>query len=173
MLRPPLTRLRHPYPAYKPSGVEWLGNVPAHWEMRRGKHLFQPIDVRSDTGDEELLTVSAQRGVVPRESANVTMFKAESYAGYKLCWPGDVVINSLWAWAHGLGVSQHHGIVSSAYGVYRPLQMTDAPPRRRATQRRRACRRGRDGVDELAGASTLIRRPPNAERLRTAENDVR
>ena len=33
----------------------------------------------------------------------------------------DLVINSLWAWAQGLGVSQHHGIVSSAYGVYRPL----------------------------------------------------
>ena len=24
-----------PYPAYKPSGVEWLGDVPAHWEARR------------------------------------------------------------------------------------------------------------------------------------------
>ena len=68
-----------------------------------------------------MLTVSARLGVVPRKSANVTMFKAESYVGYKLCWPGDLVINSLWAWAHGLGVSQHHGIVSSAYGVYRPL----------------------------------------------------
>ena len=88
--------------------------------------LLQPIDVRSDTGSEELLTVSAARGVVPRKSANVTMFKAESYAGYKLCWPGDLVINSLWAWAHGLGVSQYHGIVSSAYGVYRPLPKVNA-----------------------------------------------
>ena len=24
-----------PYPAYKVSGVEWLGEVPAHWEVRR------------------------------------------------------------------------------------------------------------------------------------------
>ena len=47
------------------------------------------------------------------------MFKAESYLGYKLCWPGDLVINSLWAWAGGLGVASHHGIISSAYGVYR------------------------------------------------------
>ena len=59
------------------------------------------------------------------ERINVTMFKAESYVGYKLCWPGDLVINSLWAWAHGLGVSGHHGIVSSAYGVYRPLPGVD------------------------------------------------
>jgi type I restriction enzyme S subunit len=65
------------------------------------------------------MTVSSERGVIPRRSATVTMFKAESYVGYKLCWPGDLVINSLWAWAGGLGVTQHHGIISSAYGVYR------------------------------------------------------
>jgi type I restriction enzyme S subunit len=47
------------------------------------------------------------------------MFKAESYAGHKLCWPGNLVINSLWAWGGGLGVSQHHGIISTAYSVYR------------------------------------------------------
>ena len=111
----------HPYTAYKPSGVPWLGDVPEHWDVQRGKALLCPVDIRSETGGEELLTVSARHGVVPRKSANVTMFKAESYVGYKLCWPGDLVINSLWAWAHGLGVSQHHGIVSSAYGVYRPL----------------------------------------------------
>jgi len=48
------------------------------------------------------------------------MFKAESYAGHKLCWPGDLVINSLWAWNRGLGVAKDQGIVSTAYGVYRP-----------------------------------------------------
>lgn len=47
------------------------------------------------------------------------MFKAESYIGHKLCWPGDLVINSLWAWMQGLGFSHYHGLVSSAYSVYR------------------------------------------------------
>ena len=110
-----------PYPVYKPSRVEWLGDVPAHWELRRGKTLFQLVDIRSKTGVEELLTVSSEKGIVPRASINVTMFKAESYVGYKLCWPGYLVINSLWSWAQGLGVSRYHGIVSSAYGVYRLL----------------------------------------------------
>ena len=77
------------YPAYKPSGVPWLGDVPEHWVVRRGKALLSPVDIRSDTGGEELLTVSAQRGTIPRKFANVTMFKAESYMGYKLCWPGQ------------------------------------------------------------------------------------
>ena len=108
-----------PYSAMKDSGVGWLGDMPEHWEAKRGKALFHCVDVRSSTGEEELLTVSSEHGVVPRSSATVTMFKAESYVGYKLCWPGDLVINSLWAWGRGLGVSRHHGIISSAYGVYR------------------------------------------------------
>ena len=107
------------YPSMKDSGVKWLGLIPEHWEILRGKVLFRCIDVRSATGEEELLTVSSDRGIVPRESAAVTMFKAESYVGHKLCWPGDLVINSLWAWSRGLGISQYHGIVSTAYGVYR------------------------------------------------------
>ena len=108
-----------PYPEYKESGLAWLGQVPRHWEIKRAKSVFQRIDQRSTTGKEELLTVSSARGIVQRKTANVTMFKAASYLGYKLCWPGDLVINSLWAWAGGLGVSSHHGIISTAYSVYR------------------------------------------------------
>jgi type I restriction enzyme S subunit len=108
-----------PYAEYKKSGLPWLGQVPGNWVIKRGKSYLVSIDERSKRGREELLTVSSARGVVPRSSANVTMFKAESYAGHKLCWPGDLVINSLWAWAGGLGVSQHHGIISTAYSVYR------------------------------------------------------
>ncbi|MBI4664214.1 MAG: restriction endonuclease subunit S [Verrucomicrobia bacterium] len=108
-----------PYPEYKESGLPWLSAMPSHWRLKRGKAIFERIDKRSAEGNEELLTVSSARGVVPRKTANVTMFKAESYKGYKLCWPGDLVIHSLWAWGGGLGISQHHGIVSSAYGVYR------------------------------------------------------
>ena len=108
-----------PYPAYRDSGVQWLGRVPKHWEVRRSKTVFRCIDERSETGSEELLTVSSDRGIVPRDSTSVTMFKARSYVGHKLCWPGDLVINSLWAWSRGLGVSRYHGIVSTAYGVYR------------------------------------------------------
>jgi type I restriction enzyme S subunit len=116
------------FPSYKESQLLWLNKYPAHWKIQRGKHLFKCIDVRSENGEEELLTVSSERGIIPRKSATVTMFKAESYKGYKLCWPSDLVINSLWAWARGLGVSKHHGIVSSAYGVYRLLDSNNINP---------------------------------------------
>lgn len=107
------------YPAYRASRLSWAGQVPQHWQEKRARFLFRVIDERSEAGAEELLSVSHLTGVTPRSEKNVTMFMAESYEGHKLCKPGDVVINSLWAWMAALGVSRHRGIVSSAYGVYR------------------------------------------------------
>lgn len=104
----------------KESGVPWLGEIPAHRIVRRAKYLFREIDERSVQGSEELLSVSHITGVTPRSEKNVTMFKARSYAGHKVCRPGDPVINTMWAWMAALGVSRHTGIVSPAYAVYRP-----------------------------------------------------
>jgi len=100
------------------TGVPGLGSVPSHWRLRRAKYVWRVIDVRSATGSEERLTVSSARGIVPRASTTVTMFEAASYVGHKVVQPGNLVINSLWSWATGLGVSKHHGIVSPVYGVY-------------------------------------------------------
>ena len=112
-------RTGKPYQAYKPSGVEWF-EVPAHWEVRPAKGYFQEADERSETGSEELLSVSHITGVTPRSEKNITMFMAVSNVGYKLCRPGDLVINTMWAWMAALGVASQTGIVSPSYAVYRP-----------------------------------------------------
>ena len=106
----------------KPSGVEWLGEVPEHWDVRPAKRIFREVDERSVTGEEELLSVSHLTGVTPRSQKIITMFMAESYVGHKLCRSGDLVINTMWAWMAALGVARQTGIVSPAYGVYRPLR---------------------------------------------------
>ena len=116
------------YPAYKAAKVHWLGEIPAHWSEKRAKYFFREIDERSQTGAEELLSVSHTTGVTPRSQKNVTMFKAESYVGHKVARPNDVVINTMWAWMSALGVSKNVGIVSPAYGVYRPLNSNDFLP---------------------------------------------
>lgn len=111
-----------PYPEYRVSGVDWLPRVPTHWLVDRAKAHFREVDERSVNGDEELLSVSHKTGVTPRRLKNITMFQAASYAGYKLARPGDLVVNTMWAWMAALGVSEHDGIVSNAYGVYRPRE---------------------------------------------------
>ncbi|MCS3955552.1 type I restriction enzyme S subunit [Salinibacter ruber] len=108
-----------PYQSYRSSDVRGLDQIPAHWEEERAKHFFRPVDERSETGEEQLLSVAENRGVELRDDEKVNMRKAESYEGYKLCQPGDLVINSMWAWKRGLGISDYSGIISTAYSVFR------------------------------------------------------
>jgi len=41
---PSVFRRFKPYPAYKDSGVEWLGEIPAHWEVKRLKRVFRVVN---------------------------------------------------------------------------------------------------------------------------------
>ena len=115
-----VTRGLDPKVKLRDSGVPWLGEIPAHWEIERARWLFRERDVRSTTGDEEMLTVSHLTGVTPRSEKDVNMFEAETNEGYKLCEPGDLVINTLWAWMGAMGIAPVKGIVSPAYNVYEP-----------------------------------------------------
>lgn len=115
-----VTRGLDPGVPMKDSGVAWLGEIPAHWELERARWLFQERDERSETGEEEMLTVSHLTGVTPRSEKDVNMFEAESNEGYKLCCAGDLVINTLWAWMGAMGVARVPGLVSPAYNVYTP-----------------------------------------------------
>ena len=72
------------------------------------------------TGDEEMLTVSHITGVTKRSEKDVNMFEAETTEGYKLCSPGELAINTLWAWMGAMGTASVSGIVSPAYNVYVP-----------------------------------------------------
>jgi type I restriction enzyme S subunit len=115
-----VTRGLDPKAKLRDCGVPWLGEIPAHWETERARWLFRERDVRSTTGDEEMLTVSHLTGVTPRSEKDVNMFEAETNEGYKLCEPGDLVINTLWAWMGAMGIAPVKGIVSPAYNVYEP-----------------------------------------------------
>lgn len=103
----------------KDSGVEWIGEIPAHWEIKRGKALFKETEARSADGSEELLTVSQYTGITPRSQKNVTMFEALSLEGYKICEIGDIAANTMWLWAGAIGVSEYRGVISPSYNVYR------------------------------------------------------
>lgn len=106
------------YESYKPSGLNWLGDIPSHWNLKKSKFLWREKEDRSLLGNEELLSVSQYSGVVPRAKDS----RSESLEDYKRCEPNDLIINIMLAWMGGLGVSKHSGIVSPAYCVYRQLE---------------------------------------------------
>jgi type I restriction enzyme S subunit len=114
-----VTQGLNPNVTLKDSGVEWIGKIPKHWEVKKAKYLFNEIDERSINGKEELLSVSHMTGVTPRSEKNVSMFQSEDYSGSKLCKKNDLVFNIMWAWMGALGISDRTGIVSPSYAIYR------------------------------------------------------
>jgi type I restriction enzyme S subunit len=115
-----VTRGPEPSVRLRSSDQEWLGSIPKHWQIERAKNLFSVRDERSKAGAEELLTVSHITGVTRRADKDVYMFEADDKAGYKRCLPGDLAINTLWAWMGAMGISPLDGIVSPDYHVYLP-----------------------------------------------------
>lgn len=106
----------------KDSGVDWIGMIPEHWEVRRFKSIFTECKSITQTGEENLLSVSEYYGVARRidkmEDGEYES-RADSLIGYKVCMKNDLVINIMLAWKRGLGFSDFDGIVSPAYAVYR------------------------------------------------------
>jgi len=111
-------RTGKPYPAYKPSGVEWLGEVPAHWEVLRTKYIFQEVDARSTTGEETHLSMSQTLGLVPSDMVQSTL-TSESYVGGKLCEAEDLVLNRLKAHLGVFALANQAGVISPDYSVFR------------------------------------------------------
>ena len=118
-----VTKGLNPNVSMKDSGVDWIGEIPEHWDIKRGKFLFNIINEYSSTGEEELLTVSDRTGITPRSMKNVTMFMAESLVGYKKCKIGDICSNIMWMWHGAVGVTKYDGVISPSYGVYRQRKL--------------------------------------------------
>jgi len=112
-----------PYPAYKDSGVPWLGEVPAHWEVVPSRALFTEVNERNYP-TEQLLSVTISKGVILQADLISNSSKKDSSnedkSNYKLVRSGDIVYNKMRAWQGAVGVSQFRGIVSPAYVVVHP-----------------------------------------------------
>lgn len=119
MITQAVTKGIHQERSMKESGISWLTQIPEEWTVERGKNLFVETKELSNTGDEELLTVSHITGVTPRSEKNVNMFMAESLVGYKICHEGDLAANTMWMWQGAIGVSKHEGVISPSYNTYR------------------------------------------------------
>jgi type I restriction enzyme S subunit len=111
------------YPAYKPSGVEWLGEVPEHWDVKRIASLYSEV-VETGHKDLPVLSVSIHHGVSDSELSEEEMdrkvVRSDDRSKYKRVAPGDLVYNMMRAWQGAFGSVVVEGVVSPAYVVARP-----------------------------------------------------
>ncbi|CAL9581061.1 Type-1 restriction enzyme EcoKI specificity protein [Streptomyces sp. enrichment culture] len=84
-----------------------------------GKYLFREVDQRAGELQLPLLSVSQYRGVVPRSEITDDLPRAEDLTNYKVCLPGDLVVNRMSAYQGAMGRSPLSGVVSPDYMVLR------------------------------------------------------
>ncbi|WP_431299177.1 restriction endonuclease subunit S [Tabrizicola sp. BL-A-41-H6] len=108
----------------KDSGVDWLGRVPAHWEVLRIAALFREVSRPADPA-LPVLSVSIHDGVTDGELADEDRDRkvalSEDRTKYQGVAPGDLVYNMMRAWQGAFGAVTVKGLVSPAYVVAAPV----------------------------------------------------
>jgi type I restriction enzyme, S subunit len=109
--------LRHE--SYKPSGVNWIGDIPAHWDMRPGFTCFEENkDRNKNLIEKTVLSLSYGRIVVKSED-KMTGLVPESFDTYQLIKPGDIVIRTTDLQndktSLRVGLARDKGMITSAY----------------------------------------------------------
>jgi len=108
----------------KPSGVEWIGDIPAHWDAPRIATLFREAFRKPDP-ELPVLSVSIHNGVsdgeLSDEERDRKVALSEDRTKYQGVEPGDLVYNMMRAWQGAFGAVAVSGLVSPAYVVARPI----------------------------------------------------
>ncbi|MCI5103892.1 MAG: hypothetical protein MRY60_08955 [Algiphilus sp.] len=109
----------------KDSGVEWVGEVPEHWEIRRIGTLYREAARDGEIG-LPVLSISIHDGITDEELGKEDRARRvdliEDRTKYQKVVPGDLAYNMMRAWQGGFGAVQVEGLVSPAYVVAEPIK---------------------------------------------------
>ncbi len=104
----------------KPSGVECLGDVPAHWDVVLNQRIFKE-NIRPHNGlPETPLSLSQRDGLIATTEMKERSLQTSTYDNWKLTVSGDLVVNRFKAHLGVFFASSLRGIVSFHYGVFEP-----------------------------------------------------
>ncbi len=111
----------------KDTGVEWIGEIPEHWEVKKTKYIFDLVtDKAPENNQYELLSIYTDIGVEPRKNLEAKGNKATTTDGYWIVRKEDIIVNKLLAWMGAIGVSKYDGVTSPAYDILRPKKDTQS-----------------------------------------------
>ena len=104
----------------KDSGVEWIGRIPKHWEVEKGKRLFRQMK-RPIKDEDEIITCFRDGEVTLRKNRRTDGFtNALKEHGYQGIRKGDLVIHNMDAFAGAIGISDSNGKSTPVYSVCIP-----------------------------------------------------
>ena len=117
------------YPSYKPSGVEWLGDVPEHWNLKRFGYLFDE-NKKKNIGLKETNVLSLSYGNIKEKNIDDNKgLLPESFETYQIIEPNNIVFRftDLQNDKRSLrsAISKYHGIITSAYIAVKTKQNAD------------------------------------------------
>jgi type I restriction enzyme S subunit len=116
-----------PYPEYRSADLPWLNRVPTHWDIKRGKALFQESQLPVREGDE-IVTCFRDGQVTLRRNRRTTGFMVALYeAGYQGVRKGQLVIHAMDAFAGAIGISDSDGKCTPEYIVCEPRSASIVP----------------------------------------------
>lgn len=109
------------YDEYKDTGIDWLRELPSHWEERKAKYVFRykKSIVGSRHDEYELLSLTIQ-GIVKRDMENPTGKFPSSFDTYQDVQPGDFVfcLFDNEETPRTVGLSDLSGMITGAYNVF-------------------------------------------------------
>lgn len=110
----------------KPSGIPWIDFIPEHWDIKRGKSIFQEV-YRDVLPEDGTVTCFRDGEVTLRTNRRTTGFtESEKEIGYHGVRVGDLVIHQMDAFAGSIGISDSDGKCSPICIVCRPLHEDEA-----------------------------------------------
>lgn len=110
----------NPNAPMKFSGVEWLGDIPAHWTTIKLRQILHPFSEKNHP-ELPLLSVVREQGVIIRDVEDKESnhnFIPDDLSGYKMVKKGQFAMNKMKAWQGSYGISDYTGIVSPAYFIF-------------------------------------------------------
>ena len=127
-----VTKGLDPNAPMKDSGVEWIGQIPANWGIKKIKHLFKLRSEKNYEPLEEvnLISLYTELGVVQHSDLEETSGnKAVTADGYKKVYKNDIVVNIILCWMGAIGISAFDGVTSPAYDVYEAIDSSLVNPK--------------------------------------------
>jgi type I restriction enzyme S subunit len=103
-----------------PSGIEWLGDTPQHWEVVLNQRIFREVSRPHGGMVETQLSLSQKAGLIATSEMQERSLQTSTYDNWKVTLPGDLVVNRFKAHLGVFFASTLRGIVSFHYGVFAP-----------------------------------------------------